>query len=124
VSREEFIVGGEAWSGCRSGRFDPARFGLTTIQECGLWFVCGDLVRDVAALNKVELLPWDVWGVMLQPALGDAPIALEADEVIARLPPADLAELDRVAPLASGGVDFSAVRSAYEDSRWRATASG
>jgi hypothetical protein len=30
----------------------------------GLWFVRGNLVRDLAALNKVELLPWDIWGVI------------------------------------------------------------
>ena len=28
----------------------------------GLWYVAGNVVRDVAALNSVELLPWDVWG--------------------------------------------------------------
>jgi hypothetical protein len=33
----------------------------------GLWFVAGNVVRDVAALNKVESLPWDVWGGQPQP---------------------------------------------------------
>jgi hypothetical protein len=28
------------------------------------WFVAGNLVRDVAALNNREMLPWDVWGAM------------------------------------------------------------
>jgi hypothetical protein len=32
-----------------------------------LWFVAGSLVRDVAARNKVELLPWDAWGAQPQP---------------------------------------------------------
>jgi hypothetical protein len=36
----------------------------------GLWFIAGNLVRDVAALNNVEALPWDAWGAMPQP--GDA----------------------------------------------------
>ena len=27
-----------------------------------LWFIMGTLLRDMAALNKDELLPWDVWG--------------------------------------------------------------
>lgn len=119
VSREEFITGGEAWAGVRSGSLDPEQFGLTTIAESGLWFICGDFVRDVAALNKVELLPWDQWGVMHRPSLGKEPFSLRADEVISRLPPTDLAELDRVASIASGWIDFSAVRSAYEDDRWR-----
>jgi hypothetical protein len=30
----------------------------------GLWFIAGNLVRDVAALNNREMLPWDVWGAM------------------------------------------------------------
>jgi hypothetical protein len=30
----------------------------------GLWFIAGNIVRDVAALNSREMLPWDVWGAM------------------------------------------------------------
>ena len=33
----------------------------------GLWFIAGNVVRDVAALNNMEMLPWDVWGAMAQP---------------------------------------------------------
>jgi hypothetical protein len=122
VRRDEFIVGGEAWEGCRAGRFETSRFGLSSIHESGLWFVCGDFVRDVAALNKVELLPWDMWGVMLHPALRPEPIALGADEVVARLPAADLDELDRVALLASIHVDLPALRRAYRGPRWQVPA--
>ena len=28
----------------------------------GLWFIASNVVRDVAALNNHEMLPWDVWG--------------------------------------------------------------
>jgi hypothetical protein len=119
VGRDEFIVGGEAWSACRSGQLDPGRCGLTLLRMAGLWFVCGDLVRDVAALNKVELLPSDTWGMMLHPALGSEPVVLRADGVPARLPPADLAELDRVSSLASGWIDLPSIRDAYRDPRWR-----
>ena len=28
----------------------------------GLWFIAGNVIRDVAALNNREMLPWDVWG--------------------------------------------------------------
>ena len=27
----------------------------------------GDIIRDVAALNKVEMLQWDTWGAMPRP---------------------------------------------------------
>lgn len=61
VPRDQFIVGGRAWQMARSGQVDPERFGIFDMH--GLGFVRGNLVRDVAALNKVELLPWDCWGI-------------------------------------------------------------
>jgi hypothetical protein len=56
---EAFLSGAEAWRLARSGGADPARFGI--FEMYGLWFIRGNLVRDLAALNKVELLPWDGW---------------------------------------------------------------
>jgi hypothetical protein len=67
VPRDQFIVAAQAWERCRAGALDPARFGIGFAQLYGLWFVAGSLVREVAALNKVELLPWDVWGAQPQP---------------------------------------------------------
>jgi hypothetical protein len=67
VPRDRFLVAGEAWARCRSGRADPSRFGIHHAGLRGLWFVAGDLVRDIAALNKDELLPWDVWGAQPRP---------------------------------------------------------
>ncbi len=64
VPRAEFLVAGEAWQRCRGGRADPERFGILDMH--GLWFVRGNLVRDVAAFAKRELLPWDGWGLMLE----------------------------------------------------------
>ncbi len=61
----KFIPGGLAWQVCRAGDADPNRFGIFSLR--GLWFVRGDLVRDLAALNKMELLPWDCWGIMDPP---------------------------------------------------------
>jgi hypothetical protein len=28
-----------------------------------LWYVKGHLARDIAALNKIEMLCWDYWGI-------------------------------------------------------------
>lgn len=64
VPRDRFVVAGDAWSLCRSGRADPSVFGI--LDMYGLWFIAGNLVRDVAALNNREMLPWDVWGAMSQ----------------------------------------------------------
>ena len=60
--RNKFIIAGDAWQMCRSGGADPAAFGLTHAHLQGLWFVAGNVLRDLASLNKMEMLPWDVLG--------------------------------------------------------------
>jgi hypothetical protein len=57
---EAFMAGGDAWLCHRWGSCDAQRFGIADLR--GPWFVAGNVVRDLAALNKVEVLPWDVWG--------------------------------------------------------------
>jgi hypothetical protein len=61
--RRSFMTGGEAWVACRDGRFDPELFGFE--ESRGWWFIRNNVVRDFAALCKVELLPWDFWGLMV-----------------------------------------------------------
>ena len=98
VPRDQFIVGGKAWQMCRSGKQDPKTFGIFDMH--GLGFVRGNLVRDVAALNKMELLPWDCWGVILAESLDD---------------PDDLAALDEAASFSAEDVpDFDGLRARYE----------
>jgi len=65
VPRDRFVVAGEAWVRCRTGKADPSSFGIFDLH--GLWFIAGELVRDVAALNKMEMLAWHVWGAMPRP---------------------------------------------------------
>ncbi|HZQ37871.1 MAG TPA: transglutaminase-like domain-containing protein [Dehalococcoidia bacterium] len=65
VPRDRFVIAGDGWARCRAGEADPERFGI--LDMAGLWFIAGNLVRDVAALNNIELLPWDVWGAMPRP---------------------------------------------------------
>ena len=65
LAHGEFLSGGEAWTLCRQGGADPSRFGVTGVPEAwGIGEVRGNAVRDLAALNKVEMLPWDEWGRM------------------------------------------------------------
>jgi hypothetical protein len=59
VPRDQFIVAGQAWQMCRQQGADPAAFGIMDMH--GLWFILGNLFRDLWALQKVELLPWDGW---------------------------------------------------------------
>jgi hypothetical protein len=94
-----FITGGEAWRICRTGDADPDDFGIFDMS--GLWFVRGDLVRDLAALNRVELLPWDGWGLVEG-----------ADDDMSA---GDLALLDQAAVLSTGGNGaFAEMRALYE----------
>jgi hypothetical protein len=67
VPRDRFIVGGRAWIQYRAGELDPDKYGLTIPGEQGAWWIAANLVRDVAALSNMELLPWDLWGAMPEP---------------------------------------------------------
>ncbi|MFG1808873.1 transglutaminase-like domain-containing protein [Streptomyces sp. NPDC049040] len=64
VPRDRFLVAGRAWQAIRAGEADPSRFGLDLEENpmVGSWFVAGDIRLDLAALNKVETLLWDIWG--------------------------------------------------------------
>jgi hypothetical protein len=77
VPRDRFLTAGDAWQRCRAGEFEPARFGIQFVNLRGLWYVAGNIVRDIAALNKVEVRPWDVWGAQPKPdeKLSDAQLA-------------------------------------------------
>jgi hypothetical protein len=67
VPRDRFLTASDAWTLCRSGTADANLFGIFNGNLRGLWFVAAELIRDVAALNKAEVLVWDVWGAMPKP---------------------------------------------------------
>jgi Transglutaminase-like superfamily len=102
VPRGRFIVGGLAWQMCRDGRADPETFLVDPeleIEDTRGWsYLLHNLIHDLAALNKTEMILWDEWGL-----IGKGP-----SEV-------DLALLDRVATLTlAAGETFPEVRSIYE----------
>jgi hypothetical protein len=99
VPRDQFLVAGDAWQLCRSGKADPAAFGILDMH--GLWFIAGNVIRDVAALNNHEMLPWDVWGAMAQTDAG-----------------LDLPFIDRLAKLSQApDRHFGDLRASYKDER-------
>ncbi|MBA4860236.1 transglutaminase domain-containing protein [Streptomyces sp. PSKA54] len=65
VPRDRFLVAGSAWRTIRAGEADAKTFGLHLPDGplVGEWFVAGNIRLDLAALNKIETLLWDVWGV-------------------------------------------------------------
>jgi transglutaminase superfamily protein len=105
VPRDRFIIAGDGWRQCRSGRADAGRFGILDMH--GLWFIAGNVLRDLASLNRMEMLPWDVWGLM----------DLNDDA----LTPEKKALLDHVSALTLAGDDaFADVRAIYQsDERLR-----
>lgn len=98
VPRDSFIVGGMAWQLCRRGEADPDDFGIGEFR--GWWMVRNCLIKDLAALNKMELLDWDNWGWCLKD------FTAHTNE--------ELARLDQVAGLMLTGKDvFTEILSVY-----------
>jgi len=60
----QFLSGCEAWSAFRRNEIDAARFGVHGTENWGPAEIRGNAVKDLAAMNKVEMLPWDEWGRM------------------------------------------------------------
>jgi hypothetical protein len=58
VPRDQFVVAGKAWQMCRHREADPQQFGIFEMH--GWWFIWGNVVRELLAFNKVEILPWDM----------------------------------------------------------------
>ena len=99
VPRDQFLVAGQAWELCRAGKADPDSFAILDMH--GRWLIAGNVIRDVAALNNHEMLPWDVWGAM---ARNDAEL--------------DLPRIDRLAELSHAPDEHPAeLQAAYEDRR-------
>jgi hypothetical protein len=96
----EFLTGGEAWQLYRAGKADAANFGVDDVADAwGAAEIRGNAVRDLAALNKVEVLPWDEWGPLPSSYPGTAGPAF--DELI-----------DTVAAVCAAG-DLAALRDLY-----------
>jgi len=62
-----FVTAADAWTQCRAGHADPKKFGIFRGDLRGLWFPAVNLIHEVALLNKMEPLRWDVWGAMPRP---------------------------------------------------------
>lgn len=71
ITSGEFVTAGHAWQAWRRGDLDAGRCGLSAIDEHGAHWIAHNLRLDLASLNKVEMLPWDVWGAGWE--LGEQP---------------------------------------------------
>jgi hypothetical protein len=99
IPLDQFLPGGMAWQMCLRGEAAPDSFGYGDTVG-GLPNIRGNLVRDVAFLNKVEILGWDYWGL------------IDADD--SSLTPDDLTLLDQAAALSlAGNEGFCELRALY-----------
>ena len=57
VPHDRFVIERNDWAQCRVGRADAAQLGIFKGDLRGHWFIAGDLVRDFAALNQMEMRP-------------------------------------------------------------------
>ena len=110
VTGEEFVTAGHAWQAWRRGELDAGTCGLTAVggvaaidgfaavDEQGAHWIANNLRLDLAALNKVEMLPWDVWGAGWGPGEEPGGDLLDLFDDVAALttdPDAQLSELRR-----------------------------
>ena len=96
ITPKEFVTAGHAWQAWRRGELDAGRCGLSAISEHGAHWIAGNLRLDVASLNKVEMLPWDVWGAGWKPGEQPTDVQLDLFDAVAELtvdPDARFAEL-------------------------------
>ncbi len=98
ISATEFVTAGHAWRAWRGGELDSGLCGLSAIDEHGAHWIAGNLRLDLASLNKVEMLPWDVWGAGWKPGEEPSDELLDCFDTVAELtvdPDARFAELRR-----------------------------
>lgn len=102
VPRDQFVVAGQAWQMCRWGVAEAGQFGIFEMH--GWWFIWGNVIRELLAFNKIELLPWDFIPACMTHPLGD-PLVEQPE----------LSLYDGIAALTlAGDLAFQALRGIYE----------
>jgi hypothetical protein len=106
VPRDQFVDASSAWRRVRARELDPAKMGLSVLGLVGTWFVVGNVMLDVAALNKEEMLPWEKWSIARECGPGQD------------VPPASAEKLDRVTRLLAGTPDAALAARVYRENDW------
>ncbi|WP_225732603.1 transglutaminase-like domain-containing protein [Nocardia sp. JCM 34519] len=109
VPRDRFLTGPLAWTQCRSGALDPERFVVAPdLAESSTrsWpQLRYNLLQDLAALNKHEMILWDEWGLLNDPTADE--LAPKFDALADLLSPVDVA--------------VDQIQDAFEDPAFRVT---
>jgi hypothetical protein len=62
VPRDRFLVAGDVWQQYRAGKIAGEVCGIADMW--GAWYIVGNHALDIASLQKVELLPWEPFGML------------------------------------------------------------
>jgi hypothetical protein len=83
--RDRFLVAGDVWLQHRAGKIDANTCGI--LDMWGDWYIRGNHALDIASLQKVELLPWEPFGIAKSPGstIGDTPELLAVVDKTAAL---------------------------------------
>jgi hypothetical protein len=106
VPRQVFLDASTAWRRMRAGEIDPAKLGLAALGLAGDWFAAHSVLRDAAALNKIELLPWETWSIGRDFGPGRP------------VPPAHRPAIDAVAARLHGSPDGDIADHVYREHAW------
>ena len=99
----EIVSAAKVWTACRAGEDDAAKYVADAqTKHIGWEAVRTNLILDLAAMNKVELLNWDRYGWLLRP------FADFSDKALATMDTA-------AAALLKADEDFDAVLAVYEN---------
>jgi excinuclease ABC subunit A len=102
IDYRNFYTAGQAWLACRQGKEKSGEFGLNR-KKRGWNFLRSSLLKDLAALNEVEMQPRDEW----------FEIGIKNDEA---LTPDERQLLDKIADWTSSPDNhFEELRSLWED---------
>ena len=86
---DQFVTGPRAWRAARAGTVNPERVAVDPELDIpvlrGWPYLAHNVIHDLAALNKAEMLLWDAWGMQLDLSPGPPSAAAAAllDEVSA-----------------------------------------
>jgi hypothetical protein len=89
LTDDQFVTGPRAWQAARAGESDPERHVVAPDLDIpvlrGWPYIAHNVIHDLAALNKTEMLLWDAWGMQLSEGGGSVSAADAAllDEISA-----------------------------------------
>lgn len=104
ISINDFSIAGRVWLSCQAGKADPDTYATGLNKDFrGLRYIQDKVIQDLACLNKMEMLPWDCWGYMVEDLPGIAPHS-----------PEHIALIDEVSEKTAHIVEYEIIKKLYQ----------